>query len=77
MELWSGPSHVVHSQYDTVYLHDQEVQKEDMRRLYENAKRDQWNASTAIAWDTPVDLGAGVRSRRADRHLRTRPTGTR
>ena len=59
MELWSGPAHVVHSQYDTVYLHDHDVQREDMRRLYENAKRDQWNASTAIAWETPVDLEQG------------------
>ncbi len=49
-------SHVVHSEYDVVYLHDHEVQKEDMRRLYENAKRDQWNAATYIAWDKPVDL---------------------
>jgi 1,2-phenylacetyl-CoA epoxidase catalytic subunit len=26
-----------------------------LTRLYENAKRDQWNASRDVAWDTPVD----------------------
>ncbi len=26
-----------------------------LTRLYENAKRDQWNVTTDIAWDTPVD----------------------
>ena len=26
-----------------------------LTRLYENAKRDQWNATTQIAWDHPVD----------------------
>ena len=52
-------SHVVHSEYDVVFLHDHEVRKEDMRRLYENAKRDQWNAATYIAWDKPVDLEQG------------------
>ena len=52
-------SHVVHSEYDVVFLHDQEVQKDDLRRLYENAKRDQWNASTYIDWAKPVDLEQG------------------
>ena len=52
-------SHVVHSEYDVVFLHDHEARKEDMRRLYENAKRDQWNAATYIAWDKPVDLEQG------------------
>ncbi|HLK10214.1 MAG TPA: ferritin-like domain-containing protein [Candidatus Binatia bacterium] len=26
-----------------------------LTRLYENAKRDQWNAATMVAWDVPVD----------------------
>jgi len=29
------------------------VEAADIRRLYENAKRDQWNASRDIAWDAP------------------------
>ena len=59
MVTLTDSSHVVHSEYDVVYLHDHEVQKEDMHRLYENAKRDQWNAATYIAWDKPVDLEQG------------------
>ncbi len=26
-----------------------------MDRLYENAKRDQWNVSTTINWDRPIE----------------------
>ena len=29
--------------------------KEGLRDLYEKAKRDQWNATTQLAWDTEVD----------------------
>jgi hypothetical protein len=39
--------------FDTVFEFDYSVQAEDMRSLYEKAKRDQWNASRDIAWDTP------------------------
>jgi ferritin-like protein len=38
---------------DTVFEFDYSVRAEDMRSLYEKAKRDQWNASRDIAWDTP------------------------
>ena len=41
------------SPLDTVFEFDYSVQAEDMRGLYEKAKRDQWNASRDIAWDTP------------------------
>ncbi len=56
-------SHVVHSEYDVVYLHDHEVQKEDMRRLYENAKRDQWNAAHLHRVGQAGGPGAGLRRR--------------
>ncbi len=36
---------------ETVFEFDYSVQAEDMRSLYEKAKRDQWNASRDIAWD--------------------------
>jgi len=36
-----------------VFEFDYAVQAEDMRSRYEKAKRDQWNASRDIAWDTP------------------------
>jgi hypothetical protein len=43
---------VISSTLDTVFEFDYSVQAEDMRSLYEKAKRDQWNASRDIAWDT-------------------------
>lgn len=52
-------SHIVHSEYDTIFLHEHNVDQADMRRLYENAKRDQWNASKDIDWDSPVDPQLG------------------
>jgi hypothetical protein len=48
MDRW-----VIGSSFDTVFEFDYSVQAEDMRGLYEKAKRDQWNASRDIAWDTP------------------------
>jgi hypothetical protein len=44
---------VIDSPLRTVFEFDYGVQAEDMRSLYEKAKRDQWNASRDIAWDTP------------------------
>jgi hypothetical protein len=44
---------VIPGTIDTVFEFDYSVQAEDMRGLYEKAKRDQWNASRDIAWDTP------------------------
>ncbi len=44
---------VIGTTFDTVFEYDYSVQAEDMRSLYEKAKRDQWNASRDIAWDTP------------------------
>jgi hypothetical protein len=52
--------HVLHSSFDTVFQRDYEVHAPDMRRLYENAKRDQWNVSRDIDWSIPVDLDRGV-----------------
>ena len=48
MDRW-----VIGSSFDTVFEFDYSVQAEDMRSLYEKAKRDQWNAARDIAWDTP------------------------
>ena len=44
---------VIPSTIDTVFALDYAVEAEDMRGLYEKAKRDQWNAARDIAWDTP------------------------
>jgi hypothetical protein len=43
---------VISTTIDTVFELDYTVQAEDMRGLYEKAKRDQWNAARDIAWDT-------------------------
>ena len=59
MDNPADTAHIVHSEYDTVFLHDHDVENPDMRRLYENAKRDQWNASKDIDWAQPVDLEQG------------------
>jgi ferritin-like protein len=46
---------VIPSTVDTVFQLDYSVQAEDMRGLYEKAKRDQWNASRDIDWTAPAD----------------------
>ncbi len=38
----------------TVFELDYHVTEGEIRRLYENAKRDQWNASRDVAWDAPA-----------------------
>src|SRR5205085_2243321 len=47
-KAWTIPSTLV-----TTFDMDYAVDAPDLRRLYENAKRDQWNASKDIAWDAP------------------------
>lgn len=49
-----------HVEYDSQYMDHYRVLSPDMRRLYENAKRDQWNASKDIDWDQPLDPEQGV-----------------
>jgi len=52
--------HLIQSQFETLFQRDYAVQAPDMRRLYENAKRDQWNVSSDIDWSQPVDLEKGI-----------------
>jgi rubrerythrin len=59
-DRYAPTRHTITSLTETVYERDYEVHAPDMRRLYENAKRDQWNAARDIEWDTPVDLDRGV-----------------
>ncbi len=60
MENSSLTQHQVESRFHTLFQRDYAVHAPDMRRLYENAKRDQWNAASDIDWTTPVDLEAGI-----------------
>jgi hypothetical protein len=41
--------------FDTHYAWNYGSLKEGLRDLYEKAKRDQWNSTTQLAWDTQVD----------------------
>jgi ribonucleotide reductase beta subunit family protein with ferritin-like domain len=41
--------------FDTSYAWRYGNVKEGLRDLYEKAKRDQWNGTTQLAWDTDVD----------------------
>jgi hypothetical protein len=41
--------------FDTNYVWNYGSVKEGLRELYEKAKRDQWNSTTQLAWDTDVD----------------------
>ena len=47
-------SRTIHSEHDSVYLRYHDVDSLDLNRLYENAKRDQWNASVEIDWSQEV-----------------------
>jgi hypothetical protein len=41
--------------FDTNYAWNYASAKEGLRDLYEKAKRDQWNSTTQLAWETDVD----------------------
>jgi len=41
--------------FDTNYAWNYDTVKEGLRDLYEKAKREQWNGTVQLAWDTPVD----------------------
>ena len=41
--------------FDTNYAWNYGTVKEGLRDLYEKAKRDQWNSTTQLQWDTDVD----------------------
>ncbi len=52
-------SRVIHTEYESIYLRNHDVEAHDLHRLYENAKRDQWNVTTDIDWGQEVDLEQG------------------
>ena len=58
---WDEALHAVHSDYDTVFTWDYDKgQRPKLDKLYEKAKKAQWNAQTDLPWDTPVDQEAVV-----------------
>jgi hypothetical protein len=46
---------LVNTDLESVFHWDYSVKFPQMDRLYENAKRDQWNVSTTINWDRPIE----------------------
>lgn len=53
-------THTINAIVPAVFTQDLEVQDQDMRGLYEKAKRDQWNASQDIDWSQEVNPDRGI-----------------
>jgi hypothetical protein len=55
-ENWDEEIHAVQSNYETIFTWDYEKgQRPKLDKLYEKAKRTQWNAQTDLPWDVEVD----------------------
>ena len=52
--------HFVKNNAETVFTWDYSLSRPQLRKLYEKAKTGQWNATTDIPWDTPVDVEATI-----------------
>ena len=52
--------HTISARSDVVFRKDYAIDQAELRKLYENAKRDQWNAAKDIPWERTVDLDEGV-----------------
>src|SRR5436309_12889001 len=48
-------SHAVKDNADAIFTWDYERSRPALGKLYEKAKKAQWNAQTDLPWDTPVD----------------------
>ena len=58
---WDEKQHGVHSVYDTIFTWDYEKGgRPKLDKLYEKAKKSQWNAQTDLPWETEVDQRALV-----------------
>jgi len=53
-------THTINATAPAVFNHCFEVADQDMRGLYEKAKRDQWNASRDIDWSQGLDSDRGI-----------------
>src|SRR5580700_6245697 len=55
-EDWDEEVHSVRSHYDTIFTWDYEKgQRPKLDKLYEKAKKTQWNGQTDLPWETDVD----------------------
>jgi P-aminobenzoate N-oxygenase AurF len=51
-----APDHeAMPTSFDLQYTWRYDATRQELRNLYEKAKRDQWNASSELPWDTSVD----------------------
>jgi ribonucleotide reductase beta subunit family protein with ferritin-like domain len=48
-------SELLPTAFDTSYTWNYGVNRQELRNLYEKAKREQWNATEQLAWSTDVD----------------------
>src|SRR5260370_38735468 len=51
--------HQVETRNTAHFRHDYGSDQSDLRRLYEQAKADQWNAARDIDWTLPLEGGGG------------------
>jgi hypothetical protein len=49
-------THIVKNNADTLFSWDYSLARPQLRKLYEKAKVGQWNATTDLPWETPVDI---------------------
>ena len=49
-------THMVKNNADTLFSWDYSLARPQLRKLYEKAKVGQWNATTDLPWETPVDM---------------------
>ena len=54
------PGHEIEIQNTAYFRHVYDGDHPEMRRLYEQAKRDQWNAATDIDWGRPLEGDGGL-----------------
>jgi len=54
------PGHHTDISNTAYFRHVYDSEQPDMRRLYEQAKIDQWNAATDIDWDRPLESDGGL-----------------
>jgi hypothetical protein len=47
--------HTIHQENDVLFTWDYERSRPALVKLYEKAKKSQWNASTDLDWDTQID----------------------
>src|SRR5262245_19068472 len=60
MEMAMETGHRIDIQNTAYFRHVYESDQSEMQRLYEQAKRDQWNAATDIDWSRPLEGDGGL-----------------